>query len=59
MGAYLQQMSDKIPSLAEWMGGMRLAVINSADGAGAPEEGVPMPSWNWGPPGGPYLPPSG
>ncbi len=41
----------------EW--GTRLAVINSADGAAAPEEGAPMPSWNWGPPGGPYLPPSG
>jgi hemoglobin len=36
----------------EW--GTRLAVINSADGAVPPGETAPMPSWNWGPPGGPY-----
>lgn len=37
----------------EW--GTRLAVINSADGAVPPDEAAPMPRWNWGPPGGPYL----
>jgi hemoglobin len=36
----------------EW--GTRLAVINSAKGAAAPEPGLPMPKWGWGPPGGPY-----
>ena len=36
----------------EW--GTRLAVINSADGAVPPDEAAPMPTWNWGPPGGPY-----
>jgi hemoglobin len=38
----------------EW--GTRLAVINSADGAQAPPDDSPMPLWNWGPPGGPYIP---
>ena len=37
----------------EW--GSRIAVINSQDGVVAPSESPPMPSWNWGPPGGPYL----
>lgn len=37
----------------EW--GSRIAVINSQDGVGSPNETLPMPSWNWGPPGGPYL----
>ena len=36
----------------EW--GTRLAVINSRDGAAAPEADLPMPRWDWGPPGGPY-----
>ena len=36
----------------EW--GTRLAVINSAEGVEAPEPDMPMPSWNWGPPGGPW-----
>jgi len=36
----------------EW--GSRLAVMNSADGVPAPEVDLPMPSWNWGPPGGPW-----
>jgi hemoglobin len=36
----------------EW--GTRLAVMNSAEGVPTPEGGLPMPSWNWGPPGGPY-----
>lgn len=36
----------------EW--GTRLAVINSRDGAAAPEPNLPMPRWDWGPPGGPY-----
>lgn len=38
----------------EW--GSRLAVINSQDGGEAPPEGAPMPQWNWGAPGGPYVP---
>lgn len=36
----------------EW--GSRLAVINSAAGAPVPEANLPMPTWNWGPPGGPW-----
>jgi hemoglobin len=36
----------------EW--GSRLAVINSAQGVPTPEAGLPMPNWNWGPPGGPW-----
>jgi len=35
----------------EW--GSRLAVINSQPGATA-VDGVPMPKWGWGVPGGPY-----
>ena len=38
----------------EW--GSRLAVMNSAPGVPAPESGMAMPTWNWGPPGGPYIP---
>jgi hemoglobin len=38
----------------EW--GTRLAVINSAEGVEPPNDNPPMPKWNWGPPGGPYLP---
>ena len=38
----------------EW--GTRLAVLNSADGVEPPPPSSPMPSWNWGPPGGPYIP---
>jgi hemoglobin len=37
----------------EW--GSRLAVMNSAEGAMPPESGIPMPTWNWGPPGGPWI----
>jgi len=37
----------------EWS--TRLAVINSQDGVEPPADGVPMPVWGWGPPGGPYL----
>jgi hemoglobin len=37
----------------EW--GTRLAVMNSAEGVPAPEGGLPMPTWGWGPPGGPYI----
>jgi hemoglobin len=37
----------------EW--GTRLAVINSAPGAEPPDQAAPMPKWNWGPPGGPWL----
>lgn len=37
----------------EW--GSRLAVLNSQDSAAPPEPGTPMPVWNWGPPGGPWL----
>ena len=36
----------------EW--GSRLAVMNSADGVTTPEADLPMPCWNWGPPGGPW-----
>jgi hemoglobin len=36
----------------EW--GTRLAVLNSADGVGAPDPAAPMPTWDWGPPGGPW-----
>ena len=35
----------------EW--GSRLAVMNSQPGAQA-DEHAPMPTWNWGPPGGPW-----
>ena len=38
----------------EW--GTRLAVLNSAEGAQPPPASSPMPTWNWGPPGGPYIP---
>jgi hemoglobin len=37
----------------EW--GTRLAVINSQPGVTPPPDNPPMPAWNWGPPGGPYL----
>lgn len=40
----------------EW--GTRLAVLNSQDGVAAPVDDPPMPTWNWGPPGGPYTGPS-
>ncbi|MEP6830898.1 MAG: globin [Rhizomicrobium sp.] len=36
----------------EW--GTRLAVLNSQEGVTKPDETAPMPSWNWGPPGGPW-----
>jgi hemoglobin len=36
----------------EW--GTRLAVLNSKDGVTPPPDDVPMPQWNWGPPGGPW-----
>jgi hemoglobin len=36
----------------EW--GSRLAVMNSAEGVHAPSAVLPMPSWNWGSPGGPW-----
>ena len=38
----------------EW--GSRLAVVNSQPGSEA-TEGVPMPRWGWGIPGGPYRGP--
>jgi hemoglobin len=37
----------------EW--GTRLAVLNSQDGVPAPDKDAPMPKWDWGPPGGPWL----
>jgi hemoglobin len=40
----------------EW--GSRLAVLNSADGAGV-EVDAPMPVWGWGETGGPYRPRGG
>ncbi len=36
----------------EW--GTRLAVINSAESVVALDPEAPMPSWDWGPPGGPW-----
>ena len=36
----------------EW--GSRLAVMNSQPGAAVVEQ-APMPVWNWGAPGGPYI----
>ena len=36
----------------EW--GTRLAVINSAEGVPPPSPDMPMPTWDWGPPGGPW-----
>jgi hemoglobin len=36
----------------EW--GSRLAVLNSRDGAPEADPNAPMPTWNWGPPGGPW-----
>lgn len=36
----------------EW--GTRLAVLNSAEGVPVPEGEMPMPTWGWGPPGGPW-----
>lgn len=36
----------------EW--GTRIAVINSQPGVKEPTDNPPMPSWGWGPPGGPY-----
>jgi hemoglobin len=36
----------------EW--GTRIAVINSQPGVEPPINNPPMPSWGWGPPGGPY-----
>lgn len=38
----------------EW--GSRLAVINSGLPADMHVDDAPMPAWNWGVPGGPYLP---
>jgi hemoglobin len=40
----------------EW--GSRLAVMNSALAPDTPIDEAPMPSWNWGVPGGPYQPES-
>lgn len=37
----------------EW--GTRLARINSQDGSATVSSDAPMPSWNWGPPGGPWM----
>lgn len=36
----------------EW--GSRLAVVNAAPGAMPPADDIAMPTWNWGPPGGPW-----
>ena len=41
----------------EW--GSPLAVLNSALPTDAQlDESTPMPAWNWGVPGGPYIPPA-
>lgn len=37
----------------EW--GTRLARLNSQDGAQGVDDNAPMPQWDWGPPGGPWL----
>ena len=37
----------------EW--GTRLAVMNSQSGVEEPNKNMPMPKWDWGPPGGPYV----
>jgi hemoglobin len=37
----------------EW--GTRLARINSQDGTQGVNHDAPMPQWDWGPPGGPWL----
>ena len=42
---------DAFISYLEW--GSKLAVINSARGVEKPEGHWPMPSWGWGPAGGP------
>lgn len=36
----------------EW--GSRLAIMNAAPGATPPAADIPMPIWDWGPPGGPW-----
>lgn len=36
----------------EW--GSRLAMVNSAAGVPDPAPDLPMPRWDWGPPGGPW-----
>jgi hemoglobin len=36
----------------EW--GTRIAVLNSQPGVAPPAADLPMPAWDWGPPGGPY-----
>ncbi|HEV8591360.1 MAG TPA: group II truncated hemoglobin [Pyrinomonadaceae bacterium] len=38
----------------EW--GSRIAVLNSADTKNPIDESTPMPKWDWGVPGGPYVP---
>ncbi len=38
----------------EW--GSRIAVFNSNETTNPVDESAPMPEWNWGVPGGPYIP---
>lgn len=40
-------------SYLEW--GTRIAVINSQPGVPPPQDGTPMPAWNWGVVKGPFL----
>lgn len=47
------EFASALVGYLEW--GSRLAVINSAPGATVSEQ-APMPKWDWGATGGPYLP---
>jgi hemoglobin len=42
----------RVVGYLEW--GSRLAVMNSRDGAVAPDQALEMPAWTWSSPGGPY-----
>ena len=47
------EFRSSLVAYLEW--GSRLAVINSQPGAEA-DSHAPMPAWNWGATGGPYVP---
>ena len=47
------EFASALVGYLEW--GSRLAVINSAAGATVSEH-APMPNWDWGATGGPYIP---
>ncbi len=46
---------SEVPTRYAWLGGTRLAVLNSQPGAEAVED-APMPRWGWGEVRGPYVP---